>query len=262
MTDWDEERPTKLRLREKRYETERLMREKRSEDMDVLEEVFDKSTLMIIYRMLNSGILNKIFGVVKAGKESRVYWGEDSKGKDVAIKIFLVGTSEFRKGMAKYIEGDIRFKKVPRSTRPLIYLWAKKEYRNLLIANEISVRVPRPINVDGNVLLMEFIGNNGIPAPLLKEEIPKEPALTYKRLISYVKKLYKKGQLVHGDLSEYNIMMPNGMPTIIDFSQGVNTKHPLAHELLKRDLDNLNKFFNKHSVEIEPSESIYRKIVD
>jgi len=261
VVDGEEKASLKLRLREKRYETERLMREKRSEDMDVLEEVFDKSTLMIIYRLLNSGILKKIFGTVKAGKESRIYSGEDSNGKDIAIKIFLVGTSEFRKGMLKYIEGDNRFKKIPRSTRPLIYLWARKEFRNLSLANEARVRAPKPIYVNGNVLLMEFIGNNGIPAPLLKEAVLKNPTRVYKKLMIYIAALYKKAHLIHGDLSEYNVMVLRGRPVLIDFSQGVNVDHPLAHELLKRDIENLNKFFERLNVEIEPFESIYRSII-
>lgn len=257
MVDWEE----KISLREKRYVTERLMREKRSEEMQVLEEVFDKPTLMIIYRMLNSGILKKIFGTVKAGKEARIYWGEDSNGKDIAIKIFLVGTSEFRKGMLKYIEGDNRFEKIPRSTRPLIYLWARKEFRNLSLANKVRVRAPMPIDVKGNVLLMEFIGNKGIPAPLLKDAVLKKPTRLYRKVITYLIALYTKAHLIHGDLSEYNIMVLRGRPVLIDFSQGVNVDHPLAYELLKRDIGNLNKFFERLNVEIEPFESIYRSII-
>lgn len=261
MVDKEEKTSLKLRLREKRYETERLMREKRSEDMDVLEEVFDKPTLMIIHRLLNKGILKNIFGTIKAGKESRIYWGKDSDEKDVAIKIFLVGTSEFRKGMLKYIEGDNRFKRIPRSTRPLIYLWARKEYKNLSLANKAKVRAPKPIDVEGNVLIMEFIGNNGIPAPLLKETVLRNPTRVYKRLIIYLTSLYKKARIIHGDLSEYNIMVLRGRPILIDFSQGVNVDHPLAHELLKRDIENINKFFERLNVEIDPFGSIYRSII-
>jgi RIO kinase 1 len=163
--------------------------------------------------------------------------------------------------MLKYIEGDNRFKKIPRSTRPLIYLWARKEFRNLSLANKVRVRAPKPINVDGNVLLMEFIGNNGIPAPLLKETVLKDPTRVYKKLMVYLATLYKKAHLIHGDLSEYNIMILRGRPILIDFSQGVNVDHPLANELLKRDIENLNNFFERLNVEIEPFESIYRSII-
>ena len=62
----------KLYKKEKAYETESLMKEKRSEQYDALEEVFDRSTLMIIYGLMNKGTIDEIHGVVSAGKESRV----------------------------------------------------------------------------------------------------------------------------------------------------------------------------------------------
>ncbi|HYB92857.1 MAG TPA: hypothetical protein VED00_01785, partial [archaeon] len=65
----------KLLRREKRYDIERRMREKRSEEYEVLEEVFDKSTLMTIYQFMNSGVIKKVQGIVNSGKESRVYLG-------------------------------------------------------------------------------------------------------------------------------------------------------------------------------------------
>ena len=79
----------RLHRREKRYETKQLMKTKRSEDYDVFEEVFDRSTLMIIYSLLNNGVIDHIHGVVGAGKESRIYLGVDSKGENLAIKIYL-----------------------------------------------------------------------------------------------------------------------------------------------------------------------------
>ena len=261
MADRDDKISLKIRLREKKYGTERLMREKSSDEMKSLEEVFDKSTLMIIYRMLNTGLLDRIFGVVNAGKESRLYWGKDANDKDIAIKIYLVAPSEFRKGMLKYIEGDNRFRKVPKSTRSLIYLWAKKEFKNLLLAKKTGISSPKPITVEGNVLLMEFIGKEGVSAPLLKDYQLKRPARVYSTLLRYVKLLYKKANLVHGDLSEYNIMVWNNKPIIFDFSQAVKLEHPLSDELLMRDLTNLNGFFEKFKIKIESVDDIYEKIV-
>ena len=262
MAEYSDKMALKTRLREKRYETERLMREKRSEEMKALEEVFDKSTLMIIYRMLNKGTLKRIFGVLKSGKESRLYWGQNSRGKDVAIKIYLCGTSEFKKGMIRYIEGDNRFKRVPKSTRPLIYLWAKKEFNNLFLAKKAGVRVPQPITVEGNVLLMEFIGKNGVTAPLLKEEFMKNPLEVYGKILSYIKALYKKVKVVHGDLSEYNIMMWKEKPVFFDFSQAVKTEHPLAQELLKRDIANVTRFFEDLQIKVKSVDHVHKRIVE
>ncbi|MCL6579216.1 MAG: serine protein kinase RIO [Candidatus Bathyarchaeota archaeon] len=236
------------------------MKEKRSEEYEALEEVFDRSTLMVIYDFLNKGTINEIYGVVKAGKESRVYWGKDRQGNELAIKIYLTVSAEFRKGILKYIEGDPRFTGLRRDTRSLIFAWAQKEYKNLELATKAKVRVPKPIAVKNNVLIMEFIGEEGVTAPSMKELPPKNPEKTYQTLLGYLKKLYTKAELVHGDLSEYNIMIWRGRPVLFDMSQAVLTSHPMAEFLLRRDLTNLNKFFSKLGVEVSSVEECYRKV--
>jgi len=250
----------KLRKKEKKYEIEQLMKEKRSEEYEVLEEVFDRSTLMVIYDFLNKGTINEIYGVVKAGKESRVYWGKDKQGNELAIKIYLTVSAEFRKGMLKYIEGDPRFKNVKHDTRSLIFAWAQKEFKNLELASAAKVRVPKPITVNNNVLIMEFIGKDGVSAPSLKEQKPKNPEKIYSILLEYLHRLYSKAELAHGDLSEYNIMIWKGRPVIFDISQAVPLAHPMAEFLLHRDLNNLNKYFSRLGVKVLSAEECYRRV--
>ena len=165
----------KLYKKERRYESEQLMKEKRSEEYEVLEEVFDRSTLMVIYEFLNKGTIDEIHGVVKAGKEARIYWGKNKQGKELAVKIYLTVSAEFKKGILKYIEGDPRFKGLRHDTRSLIFAWAQKEFKNLEQALSVKVKVPRPVAVRNNVLIMEFIGKDGVSAPLMKEIPPKNP---------------------------------------------------------------------------------------
>jgi len=250
----------RLSKQEKDYETERLMKEKRSEEYEVLEEVFDRSTLMVIYDFLNKGIIDEIHGVVKAGKESRVYWGKDKKGNELAIKIYLTVSAEFRKGMLKYIEGDPRFKGVRRDTRSLVFAWAQKEFRNLQQAVAAKVKVPKPIAVKKNVLIMKFIGKNGVGAPSMKEQSPKNPEKAYKTLLTYLRRLYRKAKLVHGDLSEYNVMIWRGHLVLFDVSQAVPLSHPLADSLLLRDLENMNRYFSRLGVEVVSVEECYRRV--
>jgi RIO kinase 1 len=251
----------RLLKREKRYETEQLMKEKRSEEYEALEEVFDRSTLMVIYDFLNKGTINEIHGVVRAGKESRVYWGKDNQGNELAIKIYLTLSAEFRKGILKYIEGDPRFKGVRHDTRSLIFTWAQKEFKNLELATAARVRVPRPIAVKNNVLIMEFIGKDGVCAPSMKELTPKNPEKVYETLLIYLKKLYSKAELVHGDLSEYNIMIWKNRPILFDMAQAVLISHPMAEFLLRRDLTNLNRFFNRLRVKTPSIEECYRSVI-
>jgi RIO kinase 1 len=225
------------------------------------EEVFDQSTLMVIYHFLNSGVLDEVHGVINAGKEARVYWGKTKEGKDLAVKIYLTASAEFKKGMLKYIEGDYRFKGVKRDTRSLISTWAQKEFRNLEQATRAKVRVPKPIAVKNNVLVMEFIGNDGVNAPSLKEQPPNNPEKVYSTLLSYLTRLYRKAELVHGDLSEYNIMIWKGKPVIFDVSQAVPTSHPMAEFFLRRDLANVNRFFSRLGVKVLPIDKAYKLVV-
>lgn len=252
----------RLRLRQARYETTRLMREKRSEELEALEQVFDKSTLMVIYHMLDTGKLAKISGAVRSGKEARIYWGIGPKKREIAVKIYLTLSAEFKKGRLTYIEGDPRFQRIRTDTRSLVYIWAQKEFRNLRQARSARVRVPDPIGVDKNVLLMAFIGKNGQPAPLLRETVLKNPHKTYKEIVSFVKLLHNNAGLVHGDLSEYNIMMWRGHPVIFDLSQAVSTEHPIADRLLIRDISNLNRYFKQIGVRTEQEQVIHEQVVN
>jgi RIO kinase 1 len=246
----------KLRRKVAHYEIKRLMRKKRSEEMDSLEEVFDRSTLMTVYRMLNRGYIKNINGVVRSGKESRIYWGVGRRNKLVAIKIFLTTSAEFLKGRIMYIQGDERFKNTRRDTRSLINLWALKEFRNLQQAAKAGVRVPAPLRIDGNVILMEFIGRRGEPAPLLRETPLEHPAKVYDKIAEAVRVLYQKAQLVHGDLSEYNIMLVDTNPILFDFAQAVTTQHPMAKTFLERDLVRTNYYFTRIGVTVPPIERL------
>jgi len=249
----------KVEHKARRLEKEqRFLIKDRSSERAALEEVFDSSTLMTIYDFLNKGTIDEIYGAVKAGKESKIYWGRDSERNELAIKIYLTVSSEFRKGMLPYIEGDPRFAHVRRDTRSLVYTWAQKEFKNLQTAHKVGIAVPKPIAVSKNVLIMEFIGENGVSAPLLKEVSPENPQRTYRELLASIKKLYQKAELVHADLSEYNIMIWKGKPILFDVSQAVSLKHPMADKFLRRDLENLNRYLERLGVEVLPLEEIYR----
>ena len=247
--------------REERVERrDRMLDHDFSAERATLEEVFDQATRMVIYRFLTEGVLHEVHGVVSAGKEARVYWGKSKEGTDLAVKIYLTSSAEFKKGMTKYIEGDYRFKGVKHDTRSLIFAWAQKEFRNLEQADKAGVNVPKPIAVKNNVLVMEFIGKDGVSAPSLKEQMPANPEKTYHQMLTSLRKLYKKADLVHGDASEYNIMMWKRNAVIFDMGQAVPTSHPLARFLLERDLLNLNKFFSRLGVSVLSPEEAYRKV--
>lgn len=252
---------SRVALKQRRYEKHQLYREKRSEEFDALEEVFDKSTLMVIYGMLNRGELKTIYGSLRSGKESKLYWGLGKENQDVAIKIYLTWSAEFRKGRLQYVEGDPRFKSARRDSRSLTFLWARKEFRNLQECRRAGVRVPEPFAVERNVLLMEFIGVEGKPAPLLREKVLENSLDFYGRIVGEVETMFKKAQLVHGDLSEYNIMVSENQPVLIDVSQSVSLEHPMAGLMLKRDLSNLNRYFRSIGVDVIPEDVLQGRVM-
>ena len=143
----------------------------------------------------------------------------------------------------------------------MIAVWAQKEFRNLREAEDAKVNVPKPIAVKSNVVVMEFIGKDGVNMPSLKEQPPTNPDKVYKTIVTYLKRLYKKAKIVHGDLSEYNIMMWKSKPVIFDVSQSVSIQHPLADFMLKRDLANVNRFFSRLNVKVIPIEELYKLVV-
>ena len=241
------------------YEKESRILRKDEEEYRVMEEVFNRPTLFTLYHLLNAGVLKYLNGVVAAGKEARVYWGVTPDEGDVAVKIYLTVTAEFRRRL-KYITGDPRFSRVSKDFGKLVELWARKEFRNLQEAFGAQVRVPRPIEVKNNVLVMEFIGTQGRPAPLLAE-VPVRP-FDYRRTISLVKRLYIEARLVHADLSQFNIFKRNNSLILFDMGSAVEVSHPMASQFLLRDISNINNFFSKHGVKVRPLEEVLSEVTD
>jgi len=64
-----------------------------------------------------------------------------------------------------------------------------------------------------------------------------------------MRRLYQEARLVHGDLSEYNILLYDGEPIIIDMGQAVMLEHPMSREFLSRDIKNIVRYFKKLGVE-------------
>jgi RIO kinase 1 len=107
---------------------------------------------------------------------------------------------------------------------------------------------------------LEFIGKNGVSAPLIRDAPLRNPKRVYKQLLNYLGRLYRKGGLVHADLSEYNIMILRGKPVIFDVSQAVPIKHPMADQFLRRDLENLYRYFKKLDVAVLSVEEMYKRV--
>jgi len=223
-----------------------------------MNQVLDKSTMLTMYEMINDKIIAYVNGIVRAGKESVVFWAVDKSGKDIALKVYLVATSNFKK-RAPYIIGDPRFSHLKKGTRNLVFLWARKEYKNLQQCVRKNLPTVKPISVSKNVLAMEFVGKGGVPAPNLHETDVDEN--DYRQLIDIIRRLYVEARLVHGDLSEYNVFKTENGLILFDFGSAVDTMHPNAQNFLERDIKNVSYFFAKRGLTVENPSDVLSKIV-
>ncbi len=207
--------------------------------------VFDNFTIRNLQKLSSQGYFDELETSIALGKEANVFSAKNSDGEPIAVKIYRLENCSFNK-MYNYIIQDPRYMHLKGDKRRIIFAWTQREYRNLMKAREV-IRVPTPINFKDNILLLEFIGESGEPAPQLKNAAVNDYDELYDEILLMIKKLYDQG-IVHGDLSAFNILIQNGQPVFIDFSQGTATDSPNAKELLKRDLEVISNFFKKQGI--------------
>ena len=223
-------------------------RKKDTSERKVGNEIFDKLTLETLYKIANQGHIDILNGAISTGKEANVLTGITDSEKFVAVKIYRTATSDFKK-MNYYLDGDPRFNLKTKNKRKIIYSWVMKEYKNLKRLHDAQVTVPKPITSMNNVLLLEFIGDeNGNPAQPVKNQPPKNPEEFWEKLLKELKLFVNEAKLVHGDLSNYNILNLNENPVIIDVSQSVVLDNPISKELLERDINTLVREYTKLGV--------------
>ena len=246
-------------------EVQKLISQKRIKDSDdrkVSSEIFDKATLQVLYKLANQGYLDVLNGAISTGKEANVLKGIKDDGSIVAVKIYRIATSDFKK-MQYYIAGDPRFNVRSSNKRQLINNWVNKEFRNLTRLKDAGVNVPEAITSLNNVLIIEFIGDEeGNPAPTVKNLPPEDPIDFYEKLVDQMDRFINKANLIHGDLSSYNILNYDEEPVIIDVSQSVVKDHIIAGELLERDIKNISFEFSKMGVDTSIEDLTNRLIKD
>lgn len=228
-------------------------------DRKTQDEVFDKSTLSVLEKLISNRIIDILDFPISTGKEGNVFLAVTPNKKKVAVKIFRTNTSTF-KHISEYIFGDPRFESLHKSRRDIVYAWTKKEFKNLELLQKVGVRAPKPIIFKKNVLVMSYIGDSTKPAPMLKDVKLKNPEQIFETIIDFISKMYKKAKLVHGDVSAFNILMFRNKPYLIDVGQGVLLDHPNSHEFLKRDITNIVSYFRKYGIKAD-AEKIYNNII-
>ena len=208
-----------------------------------------------LQQLIDEGVIDEVFNQLKTGKEAEV-WLVSHHGEPVAAKIYK--EREFRsfKNDAGYKEG-----RVVRNTRTQRAMdkgskfgrasaeeaWKSAESDTMFTLHAAGVRVPKPVLFYDGVLLMEVIGDaEGRVAPRLVEaHLTKEQAgPMYVLLRQEIIKILAQ-DLIHGDLSEFNILLGANGPVIIDFPQVVTAaKNSQSEKYFRRDLGNILRFFS------------------
>lgn len=238
---------------------------KDKEDRATVEQVLDPRIRMILFKMLNKGIISEIQGCISTGKEANVYYATSVSGAERAVKIYKTSILTF-KDREKYVTGDYRFRRgyTKGNPRKMVQTWAEKEMRNLYRIYSAGLPCPEPVILKSHVLVMSFIGKDGWPAPLLKEvHLSEDKARElYLNCIIMMRSLFHKCKLIHADLSEYNLLYYEGKIYLIDVSQSVELEHPHAIEFLRKDCSNITDFFRKYNVPVMTVKELFDFITD
>lgn len=211
--------------------------------------------------LLHDGLIDEVIRPLKSGKEAAVYVVQ-SEGVIRCAKVYKDANQRGFHKQALYREGrKVRNSRQARAMekgtrygrKEQEDVWQNTEVDALYRLAAFGVRVPQPYHFIDGVLLMELITDAaGVAAPRLNDlELTPEQAVDYHdRLIAEVVKMLCGG-LVHGDLSEFNILIDAQGPVIIDLPQAIDAAaNNHAPRMLERDVNNLAAYFGQFAPEL------------
>ncbi len=211
--------------------------------------------------LIDDGVIDHVLRPLKSGKEATVYLVSSGSGmrcakvyKDLAQRSFQKRT-QYQEG--RKVRGSRQARAMGKSTRfgrrEQEAAWKNAEVDALYQLTAAGVRVPKPYGYFDGVLIMELVADaQGEPAPRLGEvDLAPETAREYHRfLIQQVVRMLSLG-VIHGDLSEFNVLVTPDGPVIIDLPQAVNAAgNNGAQAMLTRDVDNLRVALGRFAPEL------------
>uniref|UniRef100_A0A0N5BHT8 Serine/threonine-protein kinase RIO3 n=1 Tax=Strongyloides papillosus TaxID=174720 RepID=A0A0N5BHT8_STREA len=221
-------------------EIKRNFKIKDKAEKSTYEQGMDEDTRLIIFKLIQRNELDSVEGIIASGKESIVLHAKKEQW-NFAIKVYKKTLTEF-KNRNDYVKDDFRFK----NPRHVLKVWAVKEFLNLRRLMKAEIRAPEPLYVKKNVLVMRMIGEDK-PALRIKDVVFQDDEtkeLAFQKVEKIIDDMYKNCKLVHGDLSEFNLLYDKGVIYVIDVSQAMDLSHPNSLVFLLRDIKNILNFFN------------------
>ncbi len=211
--------------------------------------------------LVRNGLVDEVVSRLMSGKEADVYVVL-SKGELCCAKVYKNARTRSFSQLAQYQEG--RKGRNSRQARAMLKnskygrketedAWKNAEVDALRTLAEAGVRVPQVYNYVDGILLMEFVADvDGHAAPRLNDlRLTAMKAREYHReLIHYIVLMLCAG-IIHGDLSEYNVLVGRDGLVIIDLPQAVNAAgNNNARSMLERDVDNITAYFGRFAPEL------------
>ena len=252
-----------IRISQREVDANRI-RVKDKGDRETHELVLDARTKTVLYKLISTERVKTIYGCVSTGKEANVYYAQDAAGDEFALKVFKTSILVF-KDRDRYVVGEFRFRRgySKGNPRKMVAKWAEKEVRNLKRIAQAGIPCPEPIYQKQNVIMMRFLGSDGVPAPRLKDVIFESSVIDfYRETVNLLRKMYQDCKLVHADFSEYNLLYWNDRVYVIDVSQAVEHDHPHALDFLRRDCLNINDFFSRSGCQVASHKGLFDFITD
>jgi len=199
---------------------------------------FDALALNTLY---NKKVVYGVGNSRGVGKESDIYHAIDFENNEIMLKINRTGRASFQniKRKRDFLQGIFHYSIFSTSS-----ISAKREFEILTKLNK-DKNLPIPIAKGYNRHIIAMNVVEGVELINVREI--RKPIKVLEKIIEFAKILYQKYQLVHADLTEYNILFDesNEDITVIDFPQAVDIDHPEAEELLRRDITHFLDYFGK-----------------
>ncbi|MDN7012122.1 serine/threonine protein phosphatase [Methanoculleus sp. FWC-SCC3] len=211
--------------------------------------VFNGYDTLALHTLTRRGTVQALGTLIGVGKESEVY---EAMGLGVVVlKFHRVGQRSFQSARVKrgYMPEAGHCPWIFASSNS-----AKMEYDALKTLHP-AVSVPLPIDLNRHIVAMSFV-----PGVNLSRATLEEPESVLDEILDNVREAYRLG-IVHGDLSEFNVMVDEGQCWLIDWPQWVETAHPNAGEILNRDIENILQYFKrKYGLEYAFDEALARVV--
>jgi RIO kinase 1 len=225
----------------------------------------DASDMAAMQEFIDEGAIRAVLGVVKSGKEATVYRcraGREFRQRYLAAKVYHDASHRTFQHAKEYTEGRVILngqvrraveKRTDAGREFAASMWVNSEFETLSALGYAGADVPEVFASTDKAILMEYLGDETGAAPYLQHaKFDREEAETlFERLLWNIE-LWLGENVVHGDLSPFNILYTEGRLVVIDFPQAVDPRMaPAARRLLERDVANVCKYFTRHGIEAD-----------